>query len=200
MLVRALSPPSAPARSSPVAPPGTPADAAVPTDRVSLPEQAPTELTADEKLLVDQLRQRDREVRTHEAAHQAAGGTLTGGASFTFETGPDGRSYAVGGEVPISLAEGRTPQETIAIARQIRAAALAPADPSGQDLRVAQEASALELRATLDQLKQTTEKGKPDKPENRGTHLHSGEPCAACERATEQFSSPAAVDARSTGA
>jgi hypothetical protein len=72
---------------------------------------------------------------------------LGGAVSFTYETGPDGKSYAVGGEVPVDMSSGRTPEETLAKAEQIRAAALAPADPSPQDLSVAAEASQMEAAA-----------------------------------------------------
>jgi len=108
---------------------------------------ASSELTPEQQQVVAELRSRDVEVRAHEAAHQAAGGDLAGGASFTFQTGPDGRQYAVGGEVPVELRSGRTPDETIANAQQVRRAALAPADPSAQDLAVAGAASQLESSA-----------------------------------------------------
>jgi SprA-related family len=97
---------------------------------------------SDQRILLD-LQQIDARVRAHEAAHAAAGGALAGGASFQTVIGPDGRTYAVGGEVPIRIATGRTPQETIALAEQVLRAALAPADPSGQDLAVAAEAESL---------------------------------------------------------
>lgn len=77
----------------------------------------------------------------------AAGGLAQGGASFSYQTGPDGKRYAVGGEVSIDVSKGRTPQETIDKARQIRAAALAPADPSGQDRQVAARAARMEMEA-----------------------------------------------------
>lgn len=99
---------------------------------------------------VQQLKARDREVRAHEAAHMAAGsGLITHGASYTFVKGPDGQQYAVGGEVGISTSEGNTPQETIARARQIQAAATAPAQPSGQDMRVAAQAKQMEMQARM---------------------------------------------------
>lgn len=94
------------------------------------------------------LQARDREVRQHEASHIGAGAGLTrGGASFTYERGPDGRLYAVGGEVSINTSPGRTPEETVDRARQIRAAALAPAEPSAQDRQVAAAAAAMEAEA-----------------------------------------------------
>ena len=105
------------------------------------------QLTPDEQRLVKELAQTDEHVRAHEAAHQAAAGSMGGAVSFTYETGPDGKSYAVGGEVPVDLSSGRTPEETIARAQQVRAAALAPADPSPQDLSVAAAASQMEAMA-----------------------------------------------------
>ncbi len=108
------------------------------------------------------LRARDAEVRSHEAAHLAAAGSLAGGgASFTLQTGPDGRIYAVGGEVSIDTSKGRTPEETIAKANQIRAAALAPAAPSGQDLKVAAAASRMESAAMQELQKENVETADP---------------------------------------
>ena len=98
--------------------------------------------------IVSELKARDRVVRAHEMAHMAAGaGIVTRGASFSYQTGPDGQRYAVGGEVGINTSPGRTPEETLAKADQIRAAALAPADPSAQDLRVAAEATQMAAEA-----------------------------------------------------
>lgn len=110
------------------------------------------ELSDDEKSQVKQLQSRDREVRAHEAAHlAAAGGLARGGASFSYQTGPDGRAYAVGGEVSIDTsAVNDDPQATILKARTIRAAALAPAQPSSADQAAAAAASALEAAARIE--------------------------------------------------
>jgi hypothetical protein len=104
-------------------------------------------LTPPEQRRVKELAKIDEQVRAHEAAHQAAAGSMGGAVSFSYQTGPDGKSYAVGGEVPVDLSPGRTPEETIARAQQVRAAALAPADPSPQDLSVAAAASQMEATA-----------------------------------------------------
>jgi len=74
-----------------------------------------------------QLRARDREVRSHEAAHAAAGGSLVrGGPSFTLQQGPDGRSYAIGGEVQLDVSPvSGDPQATVIKSQRVRAAALA---------------------------------------------------------------------------
>ncbi|HEX5801768.1 MAG TPA: putative metalloprotease CJM1_0395 family protein [Azospira sp.] len=106
------------------------------------------ELTPDEARTVARLRETDRAVRQHEQAHLAAGaGLVTGGPSYSYTTGPDGKRYAVGGEVSIDVSPARSPEATIAKARQIRAAALAPADPSGKDRQVAVAAGRLEAEA-----------------------------------------------------
>ncbi len=113
----------------------------------SAPGGRRTELTLEQLQLVEALRARDVEVRAHEAAHQAAGGGSAGAASFTFQTGPDGKQYAIGGEVPISIGTGSTPQQRIANAQLVRAAAMAPVNPSTQDMRVASRASQIEAAA-----------------------------------------------------
>jgi hypothetical protein len=80
-------------------------------------------------------------------AHQAAGGGFTGAPSYEKVKGPDGKEYAVAGEVPIKIVKGKTPDETIKNMAQIKAAALAPADPSPQDLKVAQTADMIAAKA-----------------------------------------------------
>lgn len=105
------------------------------------------ELTQGEEQLLKDLEARDAEVRAHEAAHQAAGGGMTGAASFTYQQGPDGKMYAIGGEVSISMKSGSTPEETIANARQIATAAMAAGNPSPQDFAVASSARVMEMKA-----------------------------------------------------
>lgn len=114
-------------------------------------------LDTSEQQQVNKLQARDTEVRAHEAAHKAAGGGLAGSASFSYQRGPDGKMYAIGGEVPISIEKGSTPQETIANARQVAAAAMAPANPSPQDFSVASSARMMELSAQQELVKQLQE-------------------------------------------
>ena len=102
---------------------------------------------ADSKVLRE-LKNRDKEVRSHEQAHMSRGGGHTGSASFTFQTGPDGERYAVGGEVPVDLSEIKDdPQATLEKMAQVQQAALAPAEPSGQDRQVAAKAGQIAARA-----------------------------------------------------
>lgn len=114
---------------------------------------------ADQRAITE-LKKRDREVRAHELAHVAAGaGLVTHGASYSYETGPDGQRYAVGGEVGIDVSKARTPEETIAKAQQIQAAALAPADPSGPDRQIAAHAGQMAMEARMEIASRTSSEG-----------------------------------------
>lgn len=103
---------------------------------------ADEELTQEELAMIEQLSARDQEVRAHERAHQAVAGSYAGSASYSYQSGPDGKRYAIGGEVPIDAAPiPGDPQATIAKMQVVKAAAMAPAEPSSQDRRVAASAS-----------------------------------------------------------
>ncbi len=124
-------------------------DAAVNNQDSPSKNRTDKQLTQDEARESKELQARDREVRAHEAAHKNAAGSLAkGGAQFSYETGPDGRRYAVGGEVNIDTSKvDGDPEATIRKAQQIRRAANAPADPSGQDRSVAAQAANMEAEA-----------------------------------------------------
>ena len=141
-----LSPPGPQARADSAQPAPQPPRAAAPADDQRSPGPQ-SQLTPEEQAVVDELRKRDAEVRAHEMAHVAAAGGLAGAPSFSYQTGPDGKRYAVGGSVSIDTSGGADPEDTIAKAQRIRAAALAPADPSGQDRAVAAKASQMESSA-----------------------------------------------------
>lgn len=100
---------------------------------------------------IEQLKARDQEVRVHEQAHAATGGQYAGAPQYEYTTGPDNRRYVTDGQVSIDVSEEKTPEETLKKMEQVRAAALAPAEPSSQDLKVAAEASqkATEARSEI---------------------------------------------------
>lgn len=133
------------------------------------------QLSEAEQAQLVELSARDREVRAHEAAHANAGGRFAGSASFSYQRGPDGQNYAVGGEVAISTGTiAGDPQATIQKAQIVRRAALAPAQPSSQDRAVAAQAAALELAARnelqLQQAEQRTSANDSPEPQvNRST-------------------------------
>lgn len=123
------------------------------------PNLTTLELEPAEQRVLEQLKARDREVRAHEQAHLSAAGNLaTSGASFTYQKGPDGQRYAIGGEVGIDSARvPGDPKATIERAQKIRRAALAPASPSAQDRSVAARAAATEQKAQVELTKQLQE-------------------------------------------
>lgn len=103
---------------------------------------------AQEAEIIRELQTRDREVRQHEAQHKGVGGQYAGAISYTYQSGPNGQQYAVGGEVDISVSEvPGNPQATIEKMQTVRAAALAPAEPSSQDRAVAAAATRMILSA-----------------------------------------------------
>lgn len=104
-----------------------------------------------EQLEIAELVQRDREVRAHEQAHAAVGGQYAGAPTYSFERGPDGQRYAVSGEVRISTSTvPGDPEATLRKMEIVRRAALAPAEPSAQDLRVAAQAQAQAAQARVE--------------------------------------------------
>ncbi|MDH5357237.1 MAG: putative metalloprotease CJM1_0395 family protein [Gammaproteobacteria bacterium] len=121
-------------------------------------------LSEQDQQQIQKLKARDQVVRAHEAAHLAAGaGVVSGGANFTFQRGPNGVQYAIGGEVSIDTSEiAGNPEATLRKAEQIRAAALAPAQPSSQDIKVAAKASqmAIEARAEIAQQRRSENTGE----------------------------------------
>ena len=112
-------------------------------------QQAAEEVSEQEELQLEQeqqqikeLKARDTEVRIHEQAHAAVGGQYAGSPSYEYQRGPDGTNYAVGGEVPIDVGIiNGDPQATIDKMQTVRAAALAPAEPSGADRAIAADAT-----------------------------------------------------------
>jgi hypothetical protein len=129
---------------------------------------------------------------------------MAGAASFTYETGPDGNRYAIGGEVPISAPKGATPQDDIRIAQTIRAAALAPSDPSGQDLAVAANATAMESRARAEaatakaQSGSTTTTPGTGKAQSGGATAQPGMPKSASSSTAVQPGMPKSMPSGTT--
>ncbi len=131
------------------------------------------ELSQEDQQKLEYLKSRDREVKTHEQAHlSAAGGLAMGGASFTYEKGPDGTSYAIGGEVGIDTsAVAGDPIATLKKAETIRRAALAPANPSAQDKAVASQASAMANKARAELFQKNQLAGQAENTTNNETEI-----------------------------
>lgn len=133
------------------------------------------ELSQEQKLQVIELQKRDIEVRNHEAAHMSAGAGLTTGASYSYQRGPDNKMYAIGGEVGIDTSPGKTPEETLKKAAQIKRAALAPAQPSSADLQVAATATNMEIDAKIEIQNELLKEQKQDKQNNDKTQSNKNQ-------------------------
>ncbi|MDY0213398.1 MAG: putative metalloprotease CJM1_0395 family protein [Desulfuromonadaceae bacterium] len=132
-------------------------DATAPSETEGVEEKIPpsatigANLNSQEQQKVQELKLRDQEVRIHEAAHAAVGGQHAGTPTLEYATGPDGKRYAVAGAVSIDLSKvAGDSQGTIAKMEQIQAAALAPAQPSTQDRRVAARAAQIATQARME--------------------------------------------------
>jgi|WetSurMetagenome_2_1015567.scaffolds.fasta_scaffold284024_2 hypothetical protein len=100
---------------------------------------------------VEQLRQRDRDVRAHEQAVRAAAGGLSASARYSYQVGPDGRLYVIESDVQFDTSEvPGDPEATLRKAEQLRKASQAPGDPSPQDRAVAAMAAAMAARARIE--------------------------------------------------
>lgn len=117
-------------------------------DQVVQGRSAEQERQQAERDQIQELAARDREVRAHEQAHVAVAGQYASSPTYSFVRGPDGVSYAVGGEVQIDTSPiPGDPEATLRKAQQLRRAANAPADPSSQDSSVAARAAQMEQQA-----------------------------------------------------
>lgn len=157
---------------------------ATPTERTEASDQKSakdiadqTGLTPEEEVVVENLKERDQEVRTHEQAHAAVGGQYAGSPSYEYETGPDNQQYAVAGEVKIDTAPiPGDPSATIDKMDVVIKAALAPAEPSSQDRAVAAQAAQkrVEAQAELNAQKQAERTGDADTNSDKALTASSG--------------------------
>jgi len=151
-------------------------------------------LTSKEREQITRLQSRDAEVRAHEQAHIASSGGLNkGGPSFEFARGPDGRQYAVGGNVQIDTSAAATPEQTLVKAQQIRQAALAPANPSGQDRAVAAQAARLAAQAQRE-IRAQSANTVPLQPVDNGPTTPNGGTAPVDPTAVTPLVTPSAAD------
>ena len=147
---------------------------------------------------INRLAARDKEVRAHEQAHAAVGGQYAGAPSYTYERGPNGVRYAVAGEVPIDVGAEATPEETIRKAQIVRRAALAPAEPSPQDRRVAAQASQLEAGARQELAVQVRQEAEAQQEADRTESTN--EPSSQVSQTPESDTSASTVGVATGGA
>ncbi len=137
------------------------------------------ELDLRELQEIERLKRIDRMVRAHERAHlMAAGPLVVSGPHYVYKVGPDGKRYAVGGDVKIDVSPvPGNPEATIRKAERIVRAALAPLNPSPQDRMVAMKAQLMAQAAKLELAKlKREEMREASSGENskRGNSLDNG--------------------------
>ncbi len=93
----------------------------------------------------DLIRKNYSEIYAHEAAHKRAGGSLAG--PIVIEKNSEGIPVAGHVSIKMPVLNKQNPQETIDNANIVFKAALAPSDPSEQDLKVASAAKTLKSKA-----------------------------------------------------
>ncbi|MAD76471.1 MAG: hypothetical protein CML20_17065 [Rheinheimera sp.] len=157
-------------------------------------QQQKQQQQAEQKEIAE-LQARDQEVRSHEQAHASIGGRYAGAPSYSFEQGPDGRKYAVAGEVQIDIAPvPGDPQATIQKMQQVKAAALAPAEPSSADRRIAAEAGLRLLQAQTELVAEKTAFAEPNAASSTTDIAGAGQPGAAINTSQIRYDSDSSGD------
>ena len=141
------------------------------SEKTSLNQKSTQKLDEKTQQEVNELKSTDAKVRAHEAAHLAAGsGLVSGGVSYGYKTGPDGKQYAVSGEVGIDTSlVANDPEATIQKMERVKRAALAPSDPSSQDRAVASQAESIKMSAQ----KEASEKKQVDSQPNTQANIQA---------------------------
>ena len=158
-------------------------------------EQAQQQLELEQQQ-IEELKARDTEVRVHEQAHASVGGQYAGSPSYEYQRGPDGTNYAVGGEVQIDVSEiPGDPQATIDKMQTVRAAALAPAEPSSADRAIAADATQKMAAAQAELSAPTDDEAQAQEPQSALSINETSTAESQSDTNTEQARDPE-VDAR----
>ena len=116
-------------------------------DTKSTEDTEDTKQKEAENKKIDMLEKRNIEVQQHEQAHKSIGGSYAGPIVYEYTTGPNGKRYAINGHVNFDVSKESTPEATLRKAEIIYRAALAPSDPSTQDMSLAKAAQDLKQEA-----------------------------------------------------
>ncbi len=158
-------------------------------------EQAQQQLELEQQQ-IEELKARDTEVRVHEQAHASVGGQYAGSPSYEYQRGPDDTNYAVDGEVQIDVSEiPGDPQATIDKMQTVRAAALAPAEPSSADRAIAADATQKMAAAQAELSAPTDDEAQAQEPQSALSINETSTAESQNDTNTEQARDPE-VDAR----
>lgn len=94
----------------------------------------------DFERVLQKFKKSDADIRSHEQAHATIGQT-TSPISYNYQQGPDGKMYAVGGQVRLDVSIPDDPKAAMHKLDQIQKASIAGAEPSGADMGIATSAN-----------------------------------------------------------
>lgn len=130
-------------------------------DEDASPSGNDDDLSKNDEALLQRLKARDAVVRNHEAAHVMAAGGQAGSPTYTYQTGPDGKRYAIGGSVNISITTTGDPEADAREAKTAQRAAMAAGEASAADVQTASRAAAKASQATQKALANYMDTGTP---------------------------------------
>lgn len=90
--------------------------------------------------VLNKFKNKDSEVKTHEQTH-ASLGTTTAPISYNYQTGPDGKLYAMGGSVRFDTSIPNNPESAKAKLEELKDASSSVSSLSGADASIAQTAN-----------------------------------------------------------
>ncbi|WP_114087983.1 putative metalloprotease CJM1_0395 family protein [Thalassospira profundimaris] len=124
------------------------------------PAKSLSEMNDAERAEVARLQARDSAVKQEEKGHAAAAGQYASAPQYQYTIGPDGKAYAIGGHVDVSIrSHGGAAGDTRSALAALQNAALSPNAPSGADMAAFRQATML-LGATASP--SSTNTGTPD--------------------------------------
>ena len=90
--------------------------------------------------VLEKFKNKDAEIRTHEQVHASIGHT-TAPISYSYQQGPDGKMYAVGGSVRLETSMPDDPKAAAFKLDILQKAASAPSNTSGADNAIASQSN-----------------------------------------------------------
>ncbi len=101
-------------------------------------------LSDNEQKAVNELKSRDKEVRLHEAEHMRNPELISvGGPKFTYAIGPDGKAYAIGGNVTLTTGKPKSPEDAMQKAMALKNSSMGVGEPSSKDIGASISAGAM---------------------------------------------------------
>lgn len=101
-----------------------------------------SEMSDGERAEVARLQARDSAVKQEEKGHAAAAGQYASAPQYQYTIGPDGKAYAIGGHVDVSInSQGGSAGNNRSALAALQNAALSPNAPSGADMAAFRQAT-----------------------------------------------------------